>query len=118
MVRRIFTILITALSTNCLCYTSSYNIESHNLDDYYASEKNKKKMVKKTTDALLAYDLIERRADYFVFKLKNLTFGEYSDQVLFLAPVVTGKVEVRAYNLNFYYDYNRSKSGVKYTYRF
>ena len=75
-------------------------------------------MFRKTTDALLSYDLVERRADYFVFKLKNLTFGEYSDQVLLFAPVVTGKVEVRAYDLKFYYDYKKSKSGVKYTFKF
>ncbi len=72
-----------------------------------------------TKDALLSVDFIENRANYFIFKLKNLTFGEYSENVLYIAPLVTGKFQFSMFKLDFYYDhFNNNKSGVKYTVSF
>jgi hypothetical protein len=72
----------------------------------------------RTKDALLSYDYIEERADYMIYKIKNMTFREYSDHVLYLAPIVTGSVQVRVNNFDIYYDYNSAKSGFKYKVRF
>lgn len=76
------------------------------------------KLVSKTRDALLSFDYIEQRADYLVFKIKNLTFGEYSDNILFIAPLVTGNVQFSMYDINFYYDHLDNKSGFKYKIKF
>lgn len=76
------------------------------------------KLIDKTKDALLSIDYIEKRADYFVFKLKNLTFGEYTDNVMYIAPLATGKVEFSMYDVNVYYDHFKNKSGIKYKFSF
>ena len=74
----------------------------------------KGKFESKTKDAFFSYEQVEERADYFAFKLKNLTFGEYTEQVLYAAPLITGRVEFSIERINFYFDYNNQKSGVKY----
>ena len=79
---------------------------------------NQDKLLTKTKDALLSFDHVEERADYFVFKLKNLTFGEYSENVMYLAPVLSGNVEFQAQNFNFYYNHFQDKGGVKYSLSF
>jgi hypothetical protein len=72
-----------------------------------------------TRDALLSIDYIENRTNYFLFKLKNMTFGNYTDEVMILAPFVTGRFEFSMYDLSFYYDhFNNNKSGVRYSVRF
>ena len=68
----------------------------------------------KTKDALLSYDYVEERADYLTFKLKNLTFGDYTDQVLYVAPLFTGRLEFSIQRVRFTYDYAENKSHVKY----
>jgi hypothetical protein len=78
----------------------------------------KGKLVSKTKDALFSFDYIEDRADYLVFKFKNLTFGEYTDSLMYVAPLVTGNIEFSMYDINFYYDHFSSKSGVKYKIKF
>lgn len=72
----------------------------------------------KTKDALLSYNLIEERANYFVFKFKTLTFGEYTDQLLYAAPLVTGKVEFSISRINFYYNHFSNETGIKYKMKF
>lgn len=76
------------------------------------------KLEAKTKDALLSYEFIEERADYFAFKLKNLTFGEYTDQVLYVAPLFTGRLEFSIHRFNFYHDELAKKSGLKYKIKF
>ncbi len=76
------------------------------------------KLVSKTKDALLSFDYIEKRADYLVFKLKNLTFGEYSENVMYIAPIITGNLEVNVHGVNIYYDHFSEKSGFKYKFKF
>jgi hypothetical protein len=68
----------------------------------------------KTKDALLSYSVVEERADYFTFKLKNLTFGEYSDQILYVAPLITGRVEFSIHRVSFTYDFVENKTKIKY----
>lgn len=75
-------------------------------------------MLDRTKDALLSFEHIEERAEYFVFKLKALTFGDYTEDVMYIAPVITGNVELRAYNMNVYYNHFQSKGGVRYQLKF
>ena len=79
---------------------------------------NQSSMLDKTKDALMSFDYIEDRADYFVFKLKNLTFGEYSEDLMYIAPAITGSVEIRAYNMNVYYNHFQNSGGIKYKMKF
>ena len=71
-----------------------------------------------TRDALMSYDKVEERANYFVFKLKNMTFGDYTDQVLIITPFITGQLEFTFNEVNFYYDHQGSESGFRYELRF
>lgn len=76
-------------------------------------------MVNKTTEALLSYDVVKERSDEIVETVKRKTLGDHADKVLILAPLVTGRVEFNAFDLNFYYDHrNNSQSGVRYNLRF
>lgn len=68
----------------------------------------------KTKDALLSYEIVEKKADYFAFKLKNLTFGDYSEQVLYAAPLFTGKLEFSIHRIQFSFDIAQNKSSLKY----
>ncbi len=83
-------------------------------EEEYPISKYQSKVFDKTRDALLSVDYIEERADYFVFKLKNLTFGEYAEDVMYVAPLFTGRFEVRAFNFNLYYNTFQEKGGLKY----
>lgn len=104
---------MTFYSTICWAsYVTSYELLVENEEPEIS--KYQSKFLDKTKDALLKIDHIEERADYFIFKLKNLTFGEYSDNVLYLAPLVTGDIQVQAYNFNVYYNHLQDKGGIKY----
>lgn len=76
------------------------------------------KFATKTKAAFESFQIVRDRTKYLEFKLRNLTFGEYTDHVLYVAPLITGRVEVRIEKINIYYDYNSSKSGVSYKYKF
>ncbi len=75
-------------------------------------------LVNKTKDALLSIDHIEERANYFVFKLKNLTFGEYSDEAMILAPFITGNISFKVNDITLNYDYYLNRSSLNYIYQF
>ena len=72
----------------------------------------------RTTAALLSIDAVQERADYLVFKLKNLTFGEYSDDVMIITPFLTGKIEFNANRFNLYYSHFQNEGGVNYNLSF
>jgi hypothetical protein len=109
--------LILSISLISLNSYSSY-IE-HNLD-YEEPEVGASQglMLDRTKDALLSFDYIENRADYFIFKLKNLTLGEYTDDLMYIAPALTGNVELRAYNMNVYYNHFQNRGGIRYKLEF
>ncbi len=96
----------------------AYLYESYLDQEEPPKSKAQGKLVSKTKDALLSIDYIEDRANYFVFKLKNLTFGDYSDEVMYLAPIVTGNLEFKVQGVNFYYDHFSEKSGFQYKIKF
>jgi len=72
----------------------------------------------RTTAALLSIDEVQERADYFVYKFKQLTFGEYSDDVMIIAPFITGRVEFSANRFNLYYSHFQNEGGVNYNLSF
>lgn len=76
--------------------------------------ENQSQFQNTTRDALFAMDGFQERANHLVLKLKNLTFGEYADEVMILAPFVTGDIEFQAMQLRFYYNHFDSEGGVRY----
>lgn len=68
----------------------------------------------KTRDALLSYDLVEERANYFARKLRRMTFGEYADQVMIVAPFLTGQLEFNVSDIRVYINAHQSTSGLEY----
>ena len=73
---------------------------------------SKPDMLLKTKDPLFSYGLVEERAEYFAFKIKQLTFGEYTEQVLFISPLITGNLEFHAMDMKFYYNYNNIVNNI------
>tara|TARA_Y100000768_G_scaffold388784_1_gene387171 strand:+ start:13969 stop:14316 length:348 start_codon:yes stop_codon:yes gene_type:complete len=72
-----------------------------------------------TRDALLSYDAVVERSDYLIYKFKQLTFGEYADQLMILAPLISGRVEFQAYkDVNFYYNSFSQSGGFRYSINF
>lgn len=90
-------------------------LEQREIDN---NKKFQSKFLDKTRDALLSYDIVEERANYILHRVKNMTFGEYSDHVLYLAPIASGHVEMKVYDINVYYDHFAQKSGFKYKIEF
>jgi hypothetical protein len=80
--------------------------------------EHQSKFATKTKAAFESFQIVRDRTKYLELKVRNLTFGEYTDQVLYVAPLITGKVEVQIEKFNIYYDYNSNKSGVRYKYKF
>lgn len=113
-----FVVIIFYTFFNCSISFGSY-FENSYLDlEEPEVTKGSGQLVSKTKDALLSFDFIENRADYFVFKLKNLTFGDYSEDVLYIAPFFTGKLEVSMYDVHLYYNHFQNKTGLKYKIKF
>ncbi len=72
-----------------------------------------------TRDALMSYDYIVERSDYLIYKFKQLTLGEHADNLMFLAPFISGRIEIQAYkDVNFYYNSFSQKGGFRYNVNF
>lgn len=76
------------------------------------------KMFRKTRSALMKYDFVQQKTEYWGKRLEKMLLGEYAKKLLIIAPLVTGKLQFSALDLNFYIDTRSEKSGVKYTYNF
>jgi len=76
------------------------------------------KMMNQTRDALLSYELIQEKTNFWGQKLEKMLLGGYTEKFLIFAPLITGKVEFRALDVNFYVDTRRDRGGVNYTYNF
>lgn len=83
-----------------------------------STEYSDQKMFRQTRNALLKYDFIQKRTEYWGKRLEKMLLGDYGQKVLIIAPLVTGKLEFNALDLNFYIDARAEKSGVRYTYNF
>lgn len=78
-----------------------------------------RRMINKTTEALLSYDLVQERSQALVDEVKRKTLGDHAEKVLVLAPLVTGRFEFNAFDLNFYYDHrNDNQTGFRYNLKF
>lgn len=76
-------------------------------------------MVSTSTRALLSYDSVKERSEEILESFKRNTLGEHADKVLILSPIVTGRVEFNALDMNFYFDHrNNNQAGVRYNLRF
>lgn len=76
------------------------------------------KMFRQTSNALMRYELVQQKTEYWGDRLEKMLLGEYAEKVMVIAPLVTGKIEFNALDMNFYLDAREEKSGVQYTYNF
>lgn len=76
------------------------------------------KMFRQTRSALMKYELVQQKSEYWAERLEKMILGEYAEKVMVIAPLVTGKIEFNALDMKFYLDAREEKSGVKYTYKF
>jgi hypothetical protein len=76
------------------------------------------KMMTETRDALLSYELVQEKTTYWGYRLEKILFGDNAEKFLIFSPLITGKVEFKALDLNFYVDTRKEKGGVKYTFNF
>lgn len=98
---------------------SGYNFQA--MLDYERSEVSQLRnedLLDTTRDALLSYEYIRRRSDYLIFKLQNSILGDYSSELMVLAPLVTGNIELNAFDMNIYYNHHASRAGVRYSTEF
>ena len=104
-------IFFTFLLPICFCC-------ANDLNDQNTTSYSEVKMLRNTRDALLSYDIVQERKEYWETRLQNLIMGEFAEKLIFLSPFVTGKLEFRANDLRFYVDARHEESGVQYVYRF
>lgn len=77
------------------------------------------RMMDQSREALMSYDFIVERSNYLIYKIKKLTFGEYADQLLILAPLVSGNIEFQAHrDLNVFYNHSAGRGGLRYSINF
>jgi hypothetical protein len=93
----------------CLCFAQ--------LDEGFTGYETGR-MLSETRDALLSYELVQEKTNFLSQKLEKMLLGGYTEKFLIFAPLITGKVEFRALDVNFYVDTRSSRGGVNYTYNF
>ena len=76
--------------------------------------KMEARMLKKTKDALMSYEIVEKRTDEILHKLEKSAFGEYAEKFAILAPIVTGKVQLRYKDFGFSYSHSSEQANVDY----
>lgn len=81
-------------------------------------EPSKPDLLSTSSKALFSYDIVQERADELVSAVKRKTLGKYSENVLMFLPLVTGEIEFKVSELNFYHRAFSEKTGVEYVYKF
>ncbi len=113
-------VIIFTIPALCFAeYTTSYEVEdefSWDNDQFIAQKPGR--MMTETRDALLSYELVHEKTTYWGKRFERALFGDHVEKFLIFTPLVTGKLEFRAMDLDFYVDARKSKGGVKYTYNF
>jgi len=94
-----------------ICFASDSFIEG---DIDYSDGK----IFRHTQSALMQYEVVQEKSKYWADRLEKMLLGDYANKVLIIAPLVTGKLEFNALDMNFYFDARHETSGVKYTYNF
>lgn len=113
---KIITILfIFSFSACCLAnYVETYLLEGG--DNQF--NPNQGQAANVTRDALMSVDGVQERADHFVYQIKKLTFGDYTDDILIITPFITGDVQFTANDFNVYYNHFQNRGGVEYNINF
>lgn len=88
-----------------------FSFSSHSEEESFSASK-------KTTEALLSYPKVAKRAEYWGYRLQKMAFGEYADEVLMVSPLVLGKIEFKLLDFDVELNYRSQKSKVQYTYKF
>lgn len=83
-----------------------------------SSRLNEGHAIDRTRSALMRFDIVQKRAEYFTRKLKNMTFGEYTEDIMIIAPLLTGELEFNVNDINVFIDHNSERAGFRYRYRF
>jgi len=86
------------------------------LPSAYAGDSSK--MMRNTRNAIMSYDVVQKKADQFGKKIQELTLGDYTEEVLVFSPLVTGQVTFSAMDLDFYIDTRHERGGVEYNFKF
>ena len=99
---------------------SSVCFANLNLDEEEAgrSRFNSEDALRNTQDALMGYEIVQKKTQYWTKRLERTLFGDHADKFLIIAPLVTGQVEFNAMDLNFYVNAREEESGVRYVYNF
>lgn len=109
-------LLLTIFSFNA---RANYYYELHYTEEQEPEKSRvQDKALTRTRTALMRFKQVRQRTKYFTRKLKNLTFGEYSDEVMYLAPFVSGEFQFSVSDIDFYYDRNSEKAGLRYKFNF
>lgn len=103
-----------------ILFLSQLSFASLNFDDdsFSKNEYSGSDALRNTQDALMGYEIVQEKTNYWTKRLEKKLFGDYADKFLILAPFVTGQLEFNALDLNFYVNAREEESGVRYTYRF
>lgn len=114
--KHILVILISCFACHLACanYVETYLLEGEEI----IANPNQGRAANMTRDALMQVDGVQERADYFVYQIKKLTFGEYTDDVLIITPFITGDLQFTANDINFYYNHFQNRGGVEYNINF
>lgn len=75
-------------------------------------------MYQYSTKALFSYKSVKDRSDYLVSRIKEKTFGDYTDQLGYLVPIATKRFEFDLLKCKVYFDAKDEKSGISYSYNF
>lgn len=74
--------------------------------------------LRQTQQALMGYEIVQQKTQYWSKRLEKTLFGEHAEKFMIIAPLVTGRVEFNAMDLNFYVNAREEESGVRYVYSF
>lgn len=90
-------------------YTESEDGRSPAMDNRVQS-----KMLEKTRDALMSYEIVEERTEELLTRLQKSALGDYAEKAAFLVPVVTGKLQFRYERFDFSYSHSDARANLDY----
>lgn len=105
------------LSIFCLSHIAFADFEwpdgrpKHNKDKQYSIGAY-------TQKAFTSYKFVGERLDYFGHKLRKITFDEYTEDLLLIAPFVSGNFTFKIWDVNLKYDYYEKSADLSYKLKF
>ena len=110
--------LVTLILSFLFCSSTCWGIVEFPVEEQNYIEYSDGKIFRSTRNALMKYDLIKEKSDYWGRRLEKFVLGDYSEKFLVVAPLLTGKFEFNALDMNFYVDARSEESGIRYIYNF